>query len=164
MRPAQVARSKEQRFKGYFSVTTTPNTMYFACGIGSCTLQCCCEEYIKGNTSQLHSYNFNYDACAGRTTTRRFNGYFSVTTTPNTRCFACGLGSCTLLTRTIPRERKKNAWGEQESSDTSRLAWLRHTLPRTAHETTRDSTATFPLLQVEHEATNPVFCTLTRLM
>ena len=39
MRPAQVARSKEQRFKGYFSVTTTPNTMYFACGLRSCTLQ-----------------------------------------------------------------------------------------------------------------------------
>ena len=67
----------------------------------------------------------NYDACAGRTSPtshERFNGYFSVTTTPNIRCFACGLSSCTLLTSPIPRERQKNAWGEQESSDTSRLA------------------------------------------
>ena len=65
--------------------------------------------------------------------------YYKSITSPNTRLFACGLGSCTLQTRPIPREHQKTAWEEHETSDTPRLIRLRRT-----H--TRDSTATFPLL------------------
>ena len=87
----------------------------------------------------------------------RFNSYFSVTTTPNTRCFARGLGSCTLSIRPIPLKHRKPAWEDHETSDTSGLTRLRRT-----H--TRGSTATFPLLQVDHESKHPVFCMWARLM
>ena len=87
----------------------------------------------------------------------RFNGYFSVTKTPNASFFACGLGSSTLSTRPIPREHQKIAWEEHETSDPSGLTRLRRT-----H--TRGSTATFPLLQVEHEDRHSVFCMWARLM
>ena len=83
--------------------------------------------------------------------------YYKSSTSPNTRFVACGLGSCTLQTRPIPREHQKTAWEEHETSDTSGLTRLRRT-----H--TRDSTATFPLLQVEHEARHPALCMWTRLM
>ena len=119
----------------------------------------CCREFIKGETSltTLIQLQRSTHAQAAREIQRLLFRYYKSSTSPTTRFCACGLGSCTLQTRPMPREHRKTAWEEHETSDTSELTRLRRT-----H--TRDSTATFPLLQVEHESKHPVFCMWTRLM
>ena len=127
----------------------------FACGLGSCTLQ---TRPIPREHQKTAWEEQETSDTSGLTRLRRTHTRDSTATFPLLQVeheakhpvFACGLGSCTLQTRPIPREHQKTAWEEQETSDTSRLTRLRRT-----H--TRDSTATFPLLQVEHESKHPVF-------